>query len=537
MKPITMGLFIHLSINLNGVSNQSWEEAWHKSLDILNKFPLSLSRHNIEIKLGTKRHVYTKSLIVNSSEEDECWFLEGDLLSKQSGETFTLYRLLDYYNNEYRHHGCFDKSVFYSTDDYHTSTNGIQIWGNKTQGYPFHLAILAVGIMLENEFPDNCYMYGDIEKKQVEVMHNWLEMIYERPFLEPICFDANRLYEKLTATYSDKKSLIERYTTLYEGSITDKFKTLLHFEGKERTWDYYSESLNYYDSLSQWGASDILRTVIEVSENVYELIEFVEYAIKERPINKKVFEWKNVLELLCKDYIFVNPIQREKIRLLTDKSDDMNNINDVIGRVFMKMSGMPHISPLYVSEDDLLEIFALRDPKNGNVYLKIIEEYRIKLQKDLDSADELVDKIDRLSEIDSDIGLNQNLSEHIIDDYPEHEQYIIKQALQQQDRFGNYETNMPVICKSLQNLINQNQFLWKNKTVLEYQKGIYEYSFEAGFGISEDAWTAIDSLDNCEILKYLFMLSMVDNNEKTFWRWRMHIFETPETWFYLKEIG
>ena len=156
-----MGLYIHLSVNLKDISNAEWESAWLESLDIFKKFPLPLSRHIIETKDGIKRHVYSQNLIRNKDEKNECWYLEGDLLSRQTAETFVLYRHLDAYKADYRtHQGCFKDSVFKTNEpEYPSSSNGIELWDSKTQGYPFHLAILAVGIMLENRFPDNCYLH------------------------------------------------------------------------------------------------------------------------------------------------------------------------------------------------------------------------------------------------------------------------------------------------------------------------------------------------------------------------------------------
>ena len=83
-------------------------------------------------------------------------------------------------------------------------------------------------------------------------------------------------------------------------------------------------------------------------------------------------------------------------------------------------------------------------------------------------------------------------------------------------------------------MLDKHPKIYNDKTVEAYLKGIYEYSFETGFGVSEKGWAAIDKLTDLEILKYLFALATVDNNEMTFWRWRKHIFETPETWQYFK---
>lgn len=95
------------------ISNKDWEDAWKESLDIFKKFPLPLSRHTIETKLGKKRHVYSRNLILDKGKKDECWYLEGDLLSRQTGETFVLYRHLDAYKQGKKtDYGCYEDSVF-----------------------------------------------------------------------------------------------------------------------------------------------------------------------------------------------------------------------------------------------------------------------------------------------------------------------------------------------------------------------------------------------------------------------------------------
>ena len=176
-----MGLYIHATINLKGISDKDWESAWQKSLDIFKRFPLPLSRHTIETELGEKRHVYSQNLVLNKGKKDECWYLEGDLVSMQSSETFVLYRHLESYKEKYgTHHGCFEESVF-KTDDatYPSSSNGIELWDSKTQGYPFHLAILAVGIVLENQFPDNCYIHAILKKSKWKSCLNGLKRFTE----------------------------------------------------------------------------------------------------------------------------------------------------------------------------------------------------------------------------------------------------------------------------------------------------------------------------------------------------------------------
>lgn len=526
-----MGLYIHAVINLKGISDNAWEAAWHESLDIFSRFPLPLSRHSIETKLGEKRHVYSTDLIRHKGTEKECWYLEGDLLSRQTAETFVLNRHLAAYKSK---KVAYSRASVFKTNEleYASSTNGIELWNRKTQGYPFHLAILAVGIMLENKFPDNCYLYGDSDENQVAMMLDWLETTYKKSFLKPICFDADRLFQKLNAVYIDKKALLKRFARLYQGGKTNKFKALLQFMDKKEVYDHYAKELNDFDSLDQWGAQDIMRMVLEASESVLELVAFMEHTIAKRPKKSEVFDWGDVLSMLCEDYIFVNPIHREPIKRLTGKGEDMDDIDNVFGRFLMKMVGAPYISPLYVPKDELLEIFALRDPKNGKKYHAIIEEAEAKLAAMTQEAEATIEALEE--EIDEDTELQENMlqKKEMLEGYAPHERYIVQQALQQQHHFEDYDTNLVHIRESLDRLMKKHHPFYDKNAVEDFLKEIYHYSFKSGFGVSEKGWNVIDTQTNLTILKYLFVLASIKNNETTFWQWRKHIFETPETWKY-----
>jgi hypothetical protein len=287
---------------------------------------------------------------------------------------------------------------------------------------------------------------------------------------------------------------------------------------------------NHYDALNQWGAQDIMRTVLELSGDVEELIAFVEQAIQLRPANKKAFEWTDVLKMLCGDYIFVNPVERETLKHIFERGEDMPTIDDVFSRLFLKMAGMPYISPLYVPADELLESFALRDPKRGYEYHDIIQNYQQKLAENTVLTKEVVHNLEERLESSSNYQQAEERKVELVEAYAPHEQYIIRQAIQQQDQFGAFDQNISAIAPGLQELIGKYPMVFNLKNVETYLQKLNQYTFDAGFGISESAWAQIDQTRDIEILKRLLALAAVDNQERSFWRWRKHIFETPELW-------
>lgn len=515
-----MGLHLHLRVNFKKIKAEDWESAWTDSLDALHRFPLPLCRLGAETINGRRRLIYARDLRINPGHNDEGWKMEGDLMSGKRGETFCLNRNLSWYTGKYA-----------------GAEGEVDLWGSKTQGFPYHLALLAVGILLENRFPDHCYVFGDIDQNQTDAVIVWLETVYGKSFLPPLCLDAERLFLAKKAGHKNNHDAMQAFGEMWRGSSTEKYRAFLKHAGRNVTFDLCAWLLNGYDSLVQWGARDLLRSVLEATGSVPDLIAFIEHAVAQRPADKKPFDWLDALKLLCDDYIFINPVKREAIKQLADPGEDMQNIDQVLGQLFIKMAGMPYVSPLYVPEDELLEFFALRDPERGVEYQTLIEKKKADLEELLSNVhktagviDEMVSQNDELRQLDEEEENYSNLA-------APHERYILRQAWQQKDRYTNVEKTMEDIRQGLSVLIQNNPTLSKNMAREEYLNGIYTYTSRAGIGLSEAAWSAIDALTDKIILKHLHALSAINNNELTFWRWRIHIFETPDLWEAFRREG
>lgn len=514
-----MGLYLHLHVNINKIKAEDWESAWTESLDLLQRFPLPLCRLGAETINGRRRLVYARDLRINQGQSDEAWKVEGDLLSGKRGETFLLYRHLPWYKNRY------------------ARTEGIlELWESKTQGFPYHLALLAVGIMLENRFPEHCDVFGDIDQSQSSAVIEWLEAVYGKPFLPPLCLDAQRLFRAMKAKHENHQDAIEAFGNFWRGSGAEACSAFLEHAGREATFGHYARKLNKFKSLDQWGPRDMLRDVLEATGSLSELIALVEQAIAQRPADKEPFDWMDVLKMLCDDCIFIKPVEREAIKQLTGPGEDMQDSDQVFGQLFLKMAGIPHISPLYVPEDELLECFALRDPARGKEYHALIENKKAELDELLSEVGKTVRGVDEM--LSQNEALRQpDEEENISDSTAPHERYILLQAWRQKDRYAHAEKVMAQMRKALLEMIREDAYFQEDRDIKAYLDGIYACTDQAGIALSEAAWKAIDALTDKTVLKYLHALAAVDNRELTFWRWRIRIFETPELWEAFREDG
>ena len=145
-----MGIYVRLEVNPSRITAKQWEDFYQESLILVQRFPVPLMRlMKQETPLGT-RLVWTGAIVQRQGMPDEHWVVSGDLETNLRAETFRLYRLFE--RQFHRRLKLADKDVLWRIDEY-GSSNGDEVFGNKTQGYPYHLAILAVAILAESRFP------------------------------------------------------------------------------------------------------------------------------------------------------------------------------------------------------------------------------------------------------------------------------------------------------------------------------------------------------------------------------------------------
>lgn len=212
-----MGLNNHLIVNINKVNYEKWENLYFKTLSVLENFPIPLMSFHIEKVQNYNRYSYSNILVHGKDSPDEHWDVIGDFISTKRAENFCLYRRLSSYTKRKNIESA-DKDILWveeSKIDYiDSSHNGQSIFSEKTQGFPFHLAILSAAILIENELEGDAFVTGDIDREvTLKVMHN-LQKFSDIPLKIPVCLDAERLWYRLDNAYQDKDLAIKRFESL-----------------------------------------------------------------------------------------------------------------------------------------------------------------------------------------------------------------------------------------------------------------------------------------------------------------------------------
>ena len=554
-----MGLFVLLYFNFNGVEPGQWENVYDESKTLLNHFPIELMRYTPETKYGHKRGVFTANLVANPGKDDEFWRVDGDMVSGRTAETFMLYKK-EYARDEGKKYKLSAKDILW-TDDPHIDyidPNGYRLFNNKTQGYPYHLAMLAAGMLFESRFPTNAYVTGDIDQWQVDVILKWIDQtkVLSQPLVKPICLDAPRLWNRLNDLFPDKKLVFKRFKSIFQGDSEEMLETLLKNDNTGMAKDYFFEELNEWDTLSKLGAIELIIQWLNTTHDLETLIRYTCFPqLNEKKEESKTpagdvngkFKLEEVLEIVCHLFIHTPMEERTPLMLFSMREGRLHTISDLFSQTFMTLGGARRDVNYYISPAELFDIVCRfePDPEKRSHLKEIIEKSEKENREYLDKIKTLLEEAMKHSETPGDEaktllpepGETTSLTSDDQKEEENMEKVIMDSALSQRITADDPDKLAQSLGNSLKGFAQRNKdalekYLTSTDRTFLLTK-IVEASFEEGFALVEKAWSDIDREENLSILKGILCLTLIHNNEMNFWRLRIYILQNKPLWKYI----
>ncbi len=188
-----MGVYVRLSIDPEGIVPAAWKDFYRQARDFLTGHPDGLVGLRREPVKGTTRLVYSRQLEHEPQDPAQRHLrVSGDLASMTHGESFCLYEDLGHYRT--RQPSTVPRDLLRAVLK---GDQGVTVFSEKTQGHPYHLAVLGVAILAEGRFPDCALVSGDINRDQcLDALRTLEEQCGIRAPI-PLLVDADRLYAAL----------------------------------------------------------------------------------------------------------------------------------------------------------------------------------------------------------------------------------------------------------------------------------------------------------------------------------------------------
>lgn len=205
-----MGTYIHLYFDPRGIDADSWASAYDEALAMLEAWPTRLLGWGSRVLYGCRMPMYTRS-IRDAEGPSASFSVMGDRASLQCAECQTVSRAVG------------GRAVKTPPDILHLAAKEREerrflccAFGNKTQGLPYHLAVLAAGMVFEERFSRHVFVSGDIDRDDAETARRMAAPLVGRELALPVVVDAARLIERLR-TKLDGRVLDEALEHLFRG--------------------------------------------------------------------------------------------------------------------------------------------------------------------------------------------------------------------------------------------------------------------------------------------------------------------------------
>lgn len=311
-----MGIFIHLAVS-RAISQEEWEPAYEESLRLAKAFGLCDSTWKKKYDRDLYCLIPTEEIMVRGKK---AWCAVGDLNTWHTGEDYCLYR--DFSWEEPRQEGvCYDPLMsilpaYMNIDWEDPRTKGsFSLWDGKSQGEPYHIALLAIALMLETRLSGKVVPYGDITRGQCNEALKMLEKFVEIPVETSVRCDLHRLFARVIRLPLQANEQVAAFRYLYLGAQDQTYHAFVksHFTKKaiqlywERNFEKtmpgtigFSQSVKEYLSMEKTaeGLAALCRYVdlTEPKDGKMRYSQFLE-SIMQTYIWKKEKDLRNPLEI------------------------------------------------------------------------------------------------------------------------------------------------------------------------------------------------------------------------------------------------
>lgn len=345
-----MGIYIGIDIIPNKINEDEWKLVFEETLQLIQEYPFATL--NVDSVDGFKRIVLERTK-EQYFEEEGYWKINGDLKSKETGESFTMFSSLNKYSGS-KEERLKEEILLYYVEDGRPGAR--EVFYNKTQGKDYHTYMLAIAALIETRFPKCACVYGDISKKQAQEAVDWANSILEKPIDLPIRVNPIKLLERLGVIDLDEK----RLEALYELAIgvNEEVDVLVGKRFKMNTVrKYFVKELLEFDSVAQLGAKLIIIRYLNAGLPLEVLTDICCF-----DSNGPKFDLFEFTKVICSTWVIVEPEIRENMKLVKRFTDNPETMQAQIENMFLDMEFMGRRTVRYIPKEEVIRIL------NGELY-------------------------------------------------------------------------------------------------------------------------------------------------------------------------
>ena len=481
-----MGVNVSLNILPNQIEDSQWETVSDEAVLLAGAYPRRLMKFIHQKVYGATRFVLSSKI---ADEEEGTLSVCGDFETRKRAEQFIIPR-----KKPERHfqQEAFQGDIVLAEPE----EDWITVFNEKTQGCPYHIAMIALGALYESRFPKAAVVAGDIDLEDCQKAVEWANQVLETPVSTPVLADGQRLLDRLSPHF-DPDSLEERFKRLFRGSDTECRMFLIAHQKDRDTVQALAKELSDAESLNV-GALVAFRSWLDATRDLEGLfracctheqgpkweVEKIVSSLASLWVLNPVEETEPLMDFIRQGGVFTLPT----VIFLAAFYPELNSINS---NKWYRPGVTPVIEAITkVTEREKSEIEALV----RTAYQQQVEQIELMKQK----ASEEIQKVQEEDKTDFSIDELKATFSPKIDEF--------KEFLKERGVPLTVDTLLPLICKAADH----------NSIVL-----------------TEDAWAAIDNETDVEILIGVAFFFSLSERTEVFVKGREELIESGEyrKWF------
>jgi len=216
-----MGVYVSLNILPDQIDDAQWETVFDEAVLLATSYPKPLMNFTYQEVRGAGRFVLSRKIV---DEEKGEISICGDFETRKRAESFIIPRKKPRWSGYVPREPFQDDIVLADREE-----NWRSVFHEKTQGCPYHIAIIALGALYESRFPGCAVVASDIDLEDCQTAVEWANQVLETPISIPVLVEGQRLIERLAPHY-DPDSLEERFKELFLGSGVTRRSLLIAYQ-------------------------------------------------------------------------------------------------------------------------------------------------------------------------------------------------------------------------------------------------------------------------------------------------------------------
>lgn len=346
--------------------------------------------------------------------------------------------------------------------------------------------------------------------------------------------------------YTNPCDAIKRHLEICKVEREEAYRFLGEAAGRQNLFEVLAEQIKTYTSITQYGAIDIWLGVLSVWQDIDVLLDFVSFANSKK--EKDLFIWSELLESLCREYVTVNPLLKERANFLHPATEDLPSVDGMLMQAIFAMGGSRKKKlQLYIPKEEIWEAFMAKNPQEAELYKQILEKAETRNAKELEKMNKKIEEIENAL-IDQQEAEEQKAEQERLQKrqayqesietrllaYRAEDRYIMRQVLLQEPRFADLEGSIASMGKQARDFLAKHT-KFQYSSLADSLQSIKLYANAATLILKETTWAKIDKIQDLELLNLFGVLIAWKMDGKNDSDWRKYCLEFSDYWEVFKK--